>query len=291
MSTLGTLLRNAVDTLGQAGYVHAQREAEIILGHFSGMDTARLFTRGDDEAPASLISQVNRAVDERIQGRPLAYIVGTQSFLGWQLRIDERALIPRPETEQLVEFLVKKIRQNQLEHGRLLEVGTGSGAISIALKKYFPELKITATDISADALELAQDNAQTLSVDIDFIESDLLKNMPKKKYDIVVANLPYVPSERLAFVSEEILDWEPMIAIEAGEDGFRYIRALLESIKPFLATPALIALEMWHTHGSFVQKSVEQNLPNFEVTIEQDLGGYDRFAFIASPVDQALPRA
>jgi len=282
MTTLNELLRSSAARLQEAGYVHGQREAEIILGHLTNLDTAKLFTRGEDEVNQLLVDKTQTAIEERIKGRPIAYIVGSQQFLGWLLKTDERALIPRPETEQLVEFLVKEIRERRLEHGRILEVGTGAGPIAIALKKYFPALKITATDISADALELAEDNARTLGVEIEFIESDLLHNVKKARYDVVVANLPYVPQERLAFVSDEILDWEPMVAVEASEDGFAYIAKLLEVVRPYIASPGLIALEMWHTHGPLVQAAVASHLPSAEVEIKQDLAGYDRFAFLAT---------
>lgn len=278
--TLNDLLRNSAESLQAAGYVHAQREAEIILGHLTGLDTAKLFTQGEDLVDQGTAEKVDRAVAQRTQGKPIAYIVGSQSFLGWQFKTDERALIPRPETEQLVEFLVKKIRDKKFESGSALEIGTGSGAISIALKKHFPLMNILATDVSADALELAEDNANSLGVEIDLKESDLFENLKRGKYDVVVANLPYVPTEKLTFVSDEILDWEPMVAIEAGEDGYLYISKLLEQVSHYLQPDGVLALEMWHTHAPLIEESVNNFLKGYKVTIEQDLAGYDRFAFI-----------
>ncbi len=278
--TLNELLRDSAERLQTAGYIHGQREAEIILGHLTNLDTAKLFTQGEDLVDQAIAEKMDRAVTQRIKGRPIAYIVGSQSFLGLLLKTDERALIPRPETEQLVEFLVKKIRQKRLQSGFALEVGTGSGAIAIALKNYFPTLKIVATDVSADALELAEDNANLLGVEIDFKESDLFEDFISEKYDVIVANLPYVPTDKLAFVTEEILDWEPMIAIEAGTDGYLYIAKLLEQVGGYLKPGGILALEMWHTHAPLVQNSVEEFLPGYELAIEQDLAGYDRFAFI-----------
>ena len=198
------------------------------------------------------------------------------------MKTDERALIPRPETEQLVELLVKKIRARKLERSEILEVGTGAGPIAIALTKYFPSSRITATDVSAEALELAEDNAQLLGADITFIESDLLEKVPVKPYEVIVANLPYVPEERLAFVSDEILDWEPMVAVQAGEDGFAYIRRFLETVKPYTTGESVIALEMWHTHGVLVEELVQTLFPDAGVEIRQDLAGFDRFAIVTS---------
>lgn len=277
---LNELLRAASARLQAAGYVHGNREAEIILGHLTQLDTAKLFTSGEDTADSRIIAQMEKAVDERIKGRPLAYIIGTQQFLGFQLKSDERALIPRPETEQLVECVVKTVRANQLQNGQLLEIGTGAGPIAISLKKFFPNARVTATDISAEALELAEDNARSLGVELELIQSDLLSRVPKQQYDLIVANLPYVPEERLAFVSDEILDWEPMVAVRASEDGFAYIRALFDQVTPYIKKGGIIALEMWHTHGPLVEKIVSSLFPKAVVEVKQDLAGFDRFAII-----------
>jgi release factor glutamine methyltransferase len=278
--TINEVLQTIAAELEAAGYVHSQREAEILLGHFADLDTAKLYSHGNQEANAGLVAKAQAALSERLKGRPLAYIVGNQPFLGFQLSVDERALIPRPETEQLVELVVKEIRERNLPQPKILEVGTGSGAIAIALKKYFPASKVTATDISAEALELAEDNARALQAQIDFMASDILQAVPPEPYDLVVANLPYVPSERLSFVSEEILDWEPNVAIEAAGDGFGYIGRLLDEVGPYLAPEALLALEMWHTHAPLVQEKVDEVMPPATVEIHQDLAGFERFALI-----------
>lgn len=277
---LNELLRDSAARLQEAGYIHGQRESEIILGHLTGLDTAKLFTSGEDEVEVRIIDQMNAAIDERIKGRPLAYIIGTQQFLGFQMRVDSRALIPRPETEQLVEFLVKEIRLHKLQSPTILEIGTGAGPIAIALKKYFPASSITATDVSQEALELAEDNARDLGTEIDFIQSDIFDGLKPQPYDVIVANLPYVPEERLAFVSDEILDWEPMIAVEASEDGFAYIRKFIEDIKPFTKDSTIIALEMWHTHGPLIEEALKEQFPSAVVEVKQDLAGFDRFALI-----------
>ncbi len=277
---INELLRDSSAQLQDAGYVHGQRESEIILGHLTGLDTTKLFTSGEDEVDDQIVRFMTKAVEERIKGRPLAYIVGTQQFLGFKLKSDERALIPRPETEQLVELLVKKIRANHHENGKILEVGTGAGPIAISLKKIFPSAKVTATDISDEALELAEDNARTIGTEIDFLQSDLLASVPKQSYDVIVANLPYVPEERLAFVSDEILDWEPMVAVRASEDGYDYIRRFLDTVESYSNPGTVIALEMWHTHGPLVEAQVHGIFPDAAVEVAQDLAGFDRFALI-----------
>ncbi len=282
--TVEQAVKSAAAELEDNGYTHGEREAVIFLSHILQLDTTNLYNRYEDNIDPAAEEQLAEAVAERLKGAPVAYIVGNQNFMGWTLLSDNRALIPRPETEQLVELLVRKIRDHKLGQGKFLEIGTGAAPIAIALKKYFPYSEVTATDVSEEALELAQENASRLKVDITFIESDLFADVPKEKFDVIVANLPYVPTQKLAFVSDQILDWEPMVAIDAGDDGLKYITPFLEQIKPFLAKNALVALEFWHTHGEPVKELIAKHLPGFEVEIEKDLAGFDRFAFI-SPVN------
>ncbi|HSX42203.1 MAG TPA: peptide chain release factor N(5)-glutamine methyltransferase [Candidatus Saccharimonadales bacterium] len=278
--TVEQAVKTAAATLEDNGYVHGEREAVIFLSHILNLDTTNLYNRYEDNIDPAAEEQLAEAVETRLKGAPVAYIVGDQNFMGWAFLSDKRALIPRPETEQLVELLIRRVRDHKVERGKFLEIGTGAGPIAIALKKYFPQAEITATDVSEEALELAQENAQRLKVDITIVESDLFDQVPPAKYDVIVANLPYVPSPKLDFVSDQILDWEPMVAIDAGDDGLKYITPFLEQIKPFLSDYGIVALEFWHTHGQPVKELVAQHLPDHEVEIEKDLAGFDRFAFI-----------
>lgn len=280
--TIEQLVKDAADQLIDAGYVHGEREADIFLADLLDKDTAWLLSNYEKPLEDATVERMQERVAERLKGQPLAYIIGHQQFLGWNFLSDNRALIPRPETEQLTELVMREIRRRNLKNGRFLEIGTGAGPIAISLKKHFPEAHVTATDISDEALSLAEENAKRLAVEIDFIESDLFENVPKEKFDVIVANLPYVPSPKLNFVSDQILDFEPMIAIDAGDDGLKYITPLLEQIKPFLANDSIVALEFWHTHGDDVKDLVEKYLPDHTVTVEKDLAGFDRFAIIKS---------
>lgn len=278
--TVEDLLRDAASTLRDNGYIHGEREANFMLGKILGKDSAWLTTHPEEEAPAAVGEVLQNMVDKRLQGCPLGYILGEQPFMGLKMRSDKRGLIPRPETEYLVELTARRIKEFGLQDKKFLEIGTGSGPIAIMLKKLFPEADITATDISADALELAEENATAHEVDIDFIESDLFSAVPNKKYDVVIANLPYVPSERLAFVSDQILDWEPMIAIEAGSDGLKYIAPFMEQLEKRLSPTGIAAIEFWHTHGEPVKELAKKNLPDHEVIVEKDLAGFDRYALL-----------
>ncbi len=277
--TVEEAVKEAANRLQDAGYVHGSREADIFLAELLKTDTSSLSSKYDDVLDDSTYEALNEAVDKRLNGAPVAYIVGNQAFMGWKLTSDQRALIPRPETEQLVEQLIREIRDYKLEHGDFLEIGTGAGPIALALKKYFPNANVTATDISEEALDLAVENAKQLKVDVEFLQSDLFDKVPEKKFDLIVANLPYVPTQKLAFVSEQILDWEPMIAIEAGEDGMLYITPFLEQISKYLKKDGVAAIEFWHTHGDPTKDLADTHLPGHEVDVRKDLAGFDRYAF------------
>ena len=279
MASVEQVIKQAGNILKDAGYVHGDREAEIFLSELLKIDSNALFSRYEEQVDTGTEEMLQEAVEKRLEGAPVGYIVGNQSFMGWKMTADKRALIPRPETEQLVEELIREIRTNKLEHGKFLEIGTGAGPIAIALKKYFPHSSVTATDISEEALDLAAENAKELKVEIEFIQSDLFDNVDKQKYDVVVANLPYVPTQKLMFVSDQILDWEPMIAIEAGEDGMKYITPFLEQISTYLANDGIAAIEFWHTHGDVVKDIAAKYLPKCEIDVRKDLAGFDRYAF------------
>ncbi|MEX0594505.1 MAG: peptide chain release factor N(5)-glutamine methyltransferase [Patescibacteria group bacterium] len=277
-TTIETLVRDTTDTLKDNGYVHGEREASFMVSKAIGQDSAWIISHFENIADPEKVVEVEKMVSQRLKGCPLAYILGEQPFLGWKFVADKRGLIPRPETELLVEILVKTIKEFKLEDKKFLEIGTGSGPIAISLKKFFPGAAVTATDISDEALELAEENAKNIQADIDFVEGNLFEPVSGQKFDLIVANLPYVPTERLSFVSDQILDWEPMIAVEAGEDGLKYIAPFIAELSNHLETGAIAAIEMWHDHGDAVKKLSQEHLPNYEVVVEKDLAGFDRYA-------------
>lgn len=216
--------------------------------------------------------------------RPVEYITGHVSFCDENFLIDSRALIPRIETEDLV--LRAKIRLHEKSAStktplHCLEIGTGSGAITLVLAKQFPQVKFTATDISTQALKLAQENAtHMLSVEqqknVQFVTSDLLSNVPQNQtYDLLIANLPYIPSARLAVLDASVVDHEPNVALDGGEDGATLIRRLLEEAPRLLNQKARVLLEVDHTHSySDLFKNVSTT---YSVDFFSDEGGYRRF--------------
>jgi release factor glutamine methyltransferase len=225
----GTSVRDALEgattAIGAAGCETPRLDAEVLLAHVLGVGRERLLLDRELIVAGPPVRAYQDAVRRRaVLREPVAYITGSQGFRRIELAVDARALIPRPESELLVEAALA------LPPGaRVLDVGTGSGAIALALKQERPDLDVSASDRSADALELARANAARLGLDVNFVQADLLDGAPGEQ-DAVLANLPYVAERDRAALAPEILRHEPPGALFAGEDGLDAIRALLEQL-------------------------------------------------------------
>jgi release factor glutamine methyltransferase len=246
------VLEAASARLRNAGSDTPRLDAELLLAHALGVDRSRLYL---DDAPEP--EEFEPLLARRAAREPVAYIVGYKDFRRIRLAVDRRVLIPRPETELLVEAAL------ELPAGaRVADVGTGSGAVALALKDERPDLNVTGLDISGEALEVARENAGRLGLDVRFAESDLLDD---GEYDAVLANLPYVPSG--VELQPEIAEYEPGAALFAGADGLDLIRRLIARVDgvPF------IALEV-----GFGQEAEVANLLGGRTEILRDLAGPER---------------
>jgi release factor glutamine methyltransferase len=215
-------LQGAITAIGAAGCETPRLDAEVLLAHVLGVGRERLLLDRELIVAGPPVRAYQDAVRRRaVLREPVAYITGNRGFRQIELAVDRRALIPRPESELLVESALG------LPAGaRVLDIGTGSGAIALALKQERPDLDVSASDRSADALELARANAARLGLDVDFVQADLLEGV-SGEFDAVLANLPYVAERDRATLAPEILRHEPPGALFAGEDGLDAIRALL----------------------------------------------------------------
>ena len=206
----------------------------------------------------------------RLNGEPLQYIEEYIPFYSIQVNVDSRALIPRPETE----FLIQIIKENIKSPKSFLDIGTGSGCIALMLKKLFPESSVDAVDISEAALELAVENANINGLEVNFYTSDLLSNIEKTDFDCIVANLPYIPSKQLEKLDSEVIDHEPLVALDGGGDGLLYISRLIDQIEQKEIADMMLFLEIDDTHG----KALLDRLINWsEVRVEKDLAERDRY--------------
>jgi release factor glutamine methyltransferase len=234
-TSVGEALDSAIVALSAAGVDTPRLDAEVLLAFALGVDRGALVTHPERAVEAAAVREFQNAVRRRAFDRePVAYITGTKGFRRLDLAVDPRVLIPRPETETLVEAAIDALPQG----ARVVDVGTGSGAIALALKDERPDLDVTATDVSEDALAVARANAQRLVLDVTFAHADLLAGVGD--FDAVVSNPPYV--EDGAELAPEIVRHEPALALRAGPEGLDVLRALVPAAAAMGAE--LLALEL-----------------------------------------------
>ena len=207
---------------------------------------------------------------------PAQYIIGHADFFGMQLKVDERVLIPRPETEELVELI---LAENLKDNLKVLDIGTGSGAIALALAKNRPDWSVTAADISQDALDLSMENANDQNLNLSFIKSDCFSEI-SSKYDIIVSNPPYISREDQEEVGLNVLHSEPHLALFADEDGLAIYRRIAEDSKDYLNDGGKIYLEIGYKQGQSVPDLFMKNFPEKRVRTLKDQFGQDRMVVI-----------
>ena len=215
-------------------------------------------------------SSYTELLSRRLNGEPLQYIEEYIPFYSIQINVDQRCLIPRPETE----FLIELIKNNSDNPKKILDVGTGTGCIALMLKKLYPESTVDACDISLEALDLAKENAAINNLEINLFQSDLLRDVEEVDYDIIVANLPYIPTETLTSLESEVVDYEPLLALDGGVDGLLYINRLIKEIEEKVIRNLTLFLEVDTSHAT----TVLNNLSHWkQVELEKDLVERDRY--------------
>lgn len=214
-------------------------EAEILLSHVLKIPRTKIFAHPETKLSSANEQSFNDLVESRRQGIPLAYLTGEKEFYGLRLKVDRRALIPRPETEELVLEALK------MSPKVVADIGTGSGAIALSLATHLPYSKIYATDISDEALDLARENADLLKLShrITFLQGHLAEPLPEK-VDLIVANLPYIMTPWLKNLPKDILEFEPLIALDGGDDGLRWYRELFATAEAKLLPEGRILYEL-----------------------------------------------
>ena len=215
-------------------------------------------------------SSYTELLTRRLNGEPLQYIEEYIPFYSIQINVDERCLIPRPETE----FLIELIKNKSDNPKKILDVGTGSGCIALMLKKLYPESTVDACDISLEALDLAKENSEINNLEINLFQSDLLNDVEEVDYDVIVANLPYIPTKTLSSLESEVVDYEPLSALDGGIDGLLYINRLINEIEEKDIRNLTLFLEVDTSHAT----TILNNLSHWkQVELEKDLVERDRY--------------
>ncbi|MBE5756677.1 MAG: peptide chain release factor N(5)-glutamine methyltransferase [Clostridiales bacterium] len=251
------LLENGIDE---------EAESEWIVSIVLGINRSDVYS--DTLVSPKNIDAINKIVEERITGRPLWYCIGNTEFYGYTINVDERVLIPRPETEELVANALKVINNNSV----VLDLCTGSGAIAIAVQKE-KNCKVIASDISVDALTLAKENAKLNGAEIEFVESNLFENITDIKFDVILSNPPYIKSEDISSLQKEVKDFEPNLALDGGVDGLDFYRVIVEKAKEYLNPNGYLFLE----YGIGQENDIKDMLSDFsKIEIIKDLQGINR---------------
>lgn len=285
MALAGVTVRDALDSaavaIAAAGSGSPRLDAELLLAHALGVDRARLILDPGRELEGAAARSFRELVRRRAQtGEPVAYLLGTKGFRHIELLVDRRVLVPRPETELLVEAAL------DLPHGaRVLDVGTGSGAVALALKHERPDLRVSGSDVSEDALEVARANSQRLGLDVELLCADLLAGLGSG-WDAVLANPPYVADDERAALPRDVRDHEPELALLAGADGLDVVRALVRQAAATHA--ALLALELGAGQAPVVARLVA-GAGFADVEIRRDLARIERV--VVGRRGAARPRA
>lgn len=260
------------------------REKEVaryLLQHVLKKNYSELMMAMYEEISQEAFQTFWAYVEEHATGRPFQYIIGQETFYGRDFIVNENVLIPRPETEELIED-VKKRALNLFDTNKVIQVadiGTGSGAIAISIKKEMPNTIVTATDISTEALRVAMKNAQRLDAEVQFEQGDLLAPIANQKWDIILSNPPYIGQQEADSLSDTVIEYEPHLALFAEEDGLQLYRKMAEQLPTMMNIPSLIGFEIGYEQGTAVQKMLQKAFPNAAVEVVKDINKKNRFVF------------
>lgn len=253
---------------------------KLLMLHFSNLSPTELYTSMNETMPDAAIQSFEDAVSQYVDHHvPVQYIIGYVYFYGYKFLVDERVLIPRFETEELVANTL--MMYDEVFNGKpisCVDVGTGSGCLAIALKKEEPSITMTATDMSESALAVARDNAVLNDASITFLQGDMLKPLAGKKFDLLISNPPYIPETEI--VPDIIKANEPSMALYGGSDGMKFYQIILDGAESILNSTFIIAFEHAYDKASELQSMAKRAFPNATVQTFKDMQAKDRMTFI-----------
>ncbi len=253
-------IQKSADFLGKKNVESPRLQVELLLAHLLKMPRMKLYLNFEREFSPAEIDALRGLVKRRGQREPLQHIVGSTSFCGYEIVVNRHALVPRPETELLAEFGWNFLSTLNSQNATALDFGTGTGCIAIALAAKCPNAKIVATDISADAMALAKENAarNKVSERIEFFQGDGFAAPPKNSsFDLIISNPPYIPSAEIETLQPEVRDFDPRAALDGGADGLDFYRKLATEAKSFLKPDGKIMLEFGDGQADAIKKIFE----------------------------------
>lgn len=282
------LLQIGETALTKAGCSDPRIDAEILMCHLLSLTKSQLFIKYPSLLDEKTCHEYFELVDRRSTGVPVQYITGEQEFMGLSFRVNEHVLIPRQDTETLVEEVMESIkdrRQKGRSHGenyRILDLCCGSGAIGLSLAKLVQDVKVTASDISEKALTVAKENAKGIGVEkkVKFVQGDLFASLRKglgsKKYHYILSNPPYIPRNVIPSLQREVREHEPILALDGGEEGLDFYRRILAEAPDYLSKNGILFMEIGYDQGEALGRLIAESGKYQAWEIIKDLAGLDR---------------
>lgn len=257
--------------------------AKMLLSSYLKVNPLELLTILDKEVDINIEKLYKSSLEALQENKPIQYVIGNVNFYGLKFIVNKNVLIPRFETEELVEQVVEYAKSLNKDKIKILDLGCGSGAIGLTLKSILKDSLVTLVDISKEALEVARLNANNLNLDVTFIESDWFSNIELEKYDIIVSNPPYIKTNEE--IEEIVKNNEPSLALYGGVDGLDCYKKILANIKPYLNDKFLIAFEIGETQKEVLYNIINSYLQDVEITCKKDLYGRNRMIFVRNKID------
>lgn len=266
--TLRETVKLAAKLLKNAKIENPRLEAEILAAHFLKKDRLYLITHDDEAIPDTDVKAFKRLADKRAGGEPMAYILGYKEFYGRNFIVNKDVLIPRPETEMLIELIKGE------GNAKILDLCAGSGCIGLTLALECKDAKVTLSDISPKAVDIIKKNAENLGVEVNIVESDLFDDI-EGKFDIIVSNPPYIGSETIEMLETTVKDYEPRLALDGGRDGLKFYKKIIPNSKKYLSENGRIFFEMGFDEGEQIKSLLMSNTFS-DIKIYKDLANLDR---------------
>lgn len=257
-------------------HIHSDH-AKILIAELLNCNPLELLNHLQEEVSNEKIELLKKEIKALEENKPLQYVLGYVNFYGNKFVVDERVLIPRFETEELVENTIKYIKKLLTEPVDIIDLGCGSGVIGITLEKKVSTKTVDLIDISKDALEVAKINCEKLNSKCNLIQSDMFENV-EKKYDVIISNPPYIKENEI--IEDIVKENEPHLALYAGKDGLDCYKKILETVNEYKKEKCIIAFEIGYQQAEDIKRLVDKYIPKAQVIIKKDLSDKDRMAFI-----------
>ena len=279
MKTIGELLSLSANFLETKNIPQPRRDAEELLSRALSLQRLDLYLQYDRPVEEEELTLFRKWILRKAKGEPVEYILGQTEFYRCKIELGPSTLIPRPETEILVDSIAKKLQKIDVTGHVLWDLCTGSGCIGIALKKHFPSLKVVLSDVSSEALVLAGKNARQNDVEVEIRQGDLLAPFMGEKANYITCNPPYISEKEYLNLAPSVLHFEPKAALVAGQTGFEFYERLARELPTYLDSKGQAFFEIGSTQGAGMKK-VFSMYPWLQMTLNQDWAGLDRFFFL-----------